>query len=501
MFKNDSKFRIMQQPSPKRVSITNPGHRGPTIELPSSTLGRLRLLVALDALLVEGSVTRAAKTLDMSVPAMSRLLAQLRELYGDEIVTRAGRALVPTPFAENVRSRVRALTNEASDLLQNASPADHTQSADTPTSKLPIIQHPPLAINPTSLLEGEPDSGTLVQRLANIGTEAAPKQRLAGYISTVGAGIGQSRPLSRAEAEDALRIILEGEADPIQIGALLVAMQYRGVTANELAGMVQAARRNCLLQEFTPSVANSRPDIDWPVFRSPRNRSAPWFLLAAKLVSQAGYRVLLHGYGSAEGTWHSLMKKLNIPTCLTIEEARSQIRERSIAFIPVVAIDTQLQGLLSLYRLFEMRSPLNQVVQMLNPLSATHSLFGVPSTSAKTLQRDAASILGWQNFAAITSSRDTAQATPFRSTQIMLLENGISRLLSIQPRKPIPPQDSSFGPLETCWGLWRDSIKDVHATEIVVSTAALALMLLSNGKLHFNDAHTQAASLWSGRTV
>ncbi len=507
MFQNDSKFRIMQHSSPRRGSTPKPAPReaaatdapGPRTDLPSSTLGRMRLLVALDALLVEGSVTRAAKTLDMSVPAMSRLLSQLRELYGDEIVTRAGRALVPTPFAENLRDRVRALTNEASDLLQNAGPSDNTQPAGTPTSKLPIIQNPPLAISPTVLLEGEPDSGTLARRLADIGTEAAPKQRLAGYISTVGAGIGQSRPLTRAEAEDALRIILEGEADPIQIGALLVAMQYRSITGNELAGMVEAARRNCLPLET--ALPDPGPDIDWPAYRSPRNRSAPWFLLAAKLVAQAGYRVVLHGYGSADGTWHSVLESLDIPTCLTIEEARDQMRDSRIAFIPLAAIDAQLQGLLSLYRLFEMRSPLNHVVQLLNPLAATHSFLGVPSAAARTLQRDAASMLGWRHFAAIASNRDIAQATPFHSTRIVLLENGAPRELSIPALDSAPPRSprNGFSPLESCVGLWRGSVKDAHATEIVISTAAFALMSLSDGDMDIEAARTQAAALWSGR--
>ena len=434
----------------------------------------MRLLVALDALLVEGSVTRAAKALEMSVPAMSRLLAQLRELYGDEIVTRTGRGVVPTPFAENLRGRVRALTNEASDLLHNAEPSNNTQSTSIPTSKLPIIHNPPLAISPTDLLEGEPDGATLVRRLADIGTEAAPKERLAGYISTVGAGVGQSRPLTAAEAKDALRIILDGKADPIQIGALLVAMQYRGITANELAGMVEAARRNCPLPETTSSC----PDLDWPAYRSPRNRTSPWFLLAAKLVSQAGFRVLLHGFAATGDSWHAVLAHLDIPSCTTLAEAGDQLKKNRIAFLPLSTIDHQLQGLLSLYRLFEMRSPLNQVVQLLNPLAATYSFLGIPTAAARTLQRDAALLLGRQYFLAIASNRDIAQATPFRSTPIVLLKNGAPQELLIPAVKPAPlrPSNKSFSPLETCVGLWRGNIKDAYATEVVISTAAVALM-------------------------
>ena len=65
----------------------------------SSYLGRLRLLVALDCLLVEGSVTRAAERLALSPAAVSRLLGQARELYGDPLLKRSGRRLVPTPRA------------------------------------------------------------------------------------------------------------------------------------------------------------------------------------------------------------------------------------------------------------------------------------------------------------------------------------------------------------------------------------------------------------------
>jgi DNA-binding transcriptional LysR family regulator len=59
----------------------------------------LNLLVALDALLRERSVTRAASQVGLSQPAMSRALARLRDLFDDPILVRAGHAMVPTPRA------------------------------------------------------------------------------------------------------------------------------------------------------------------------------------------------------------------------------------------------------------------------------------------------------------------------------------------------------------------------------------------------------------------
>lgn len=60
---------------------------------------RLRLLVALDALLTERNVTRAAERLHLSQPATSSALARLRELLGDPLLVRSGRQMVLTPRA------------------------------------------------------------------------------------------------------------------------------------------------------------------------------------------------------------------------------------------------------------------------------------------------------------------------------------------------------------------------------------------------------------------
>jgi DNA-binding transcriptional LysR family regulator len=59
----------------------------------------LNLLVALDALLAERHVTRAAKRLGSSQPALSRALARLRELFGDELLVRVGAGMQLTARA------------------------------------------------------------------------------------------------------------------------------------------------------------------------------------------------------------------------------------------------------------------------------------------------------------------------------------------------------------------------------------------------------------------
>ena len=80
----------------------------------------LNLLYTLDTLLSEGSVTRAARRLRLSPSAMSRALARLRSVTGDQLLVRAGRKLVPTPRATEMRERVRELVQDAQGLLRPA---------------------------------------------------------------------------------------------------------------------------------------------------------------------------------------------------------------------------------------------------------------------------------------------------------------------------------------------------------------------------------------------
>ena len=67
----------------------------------------LNLLVALDALLAEQSITRAAQRLNLSPSATSGALGRLRDYFGDELLARVGRRMVPTPLGEILRGEVR----------------------------------------------------------------------------------------------------------------------------------------------------------------------------------------------------------------------------------------------------------------------------------------------------------------------------------------------------------------------------------------------------------
>jgi DNA-binding transcriptional LysR family regulator len=80
----------------------------------------LNLLTSLDALLATQSVTRAARALGRTQPAVSHALRRLRELLGDELLVRTPGGMQPTPRAQELRPAVRAAIEAAEVVLQEA---------------------------------------------------------------------------------------------------------------------------------------------------------------------------------------------------------------------------------------------------------------------------------------------------------------------------------------------------------------------------------------------
>lgn len=464
-------------------------------------LGQLKLLVAFDALLREGSVSRAAADMGLPTSSMSRILQQLREKYRDPLFNRTGQGLIPTPFAESIRLRIRALAAEADNLTERPNLKSVISTADQITGweGAALIKAPPLAARPSIMLEGQPTPDNIARNLAGIGHNAEPQRRLAKYIATAGMGARQSRPLDQEEAKDALSIIMAGEADPIQIGALLATMQYRGATAAELAGFIEAIWQH--IGEHP--VSTPRVDLDWPAYISPKHRDAPWFLHSVRLVVMAGYRVMLHGYmgeGPSGGKLELAAQSSGIPVCHSLKEASTAITDHNVAFLPIGGISPQFQRLLGLYDLVEMRLPLNTIVHLINPLGAKNCMLGIARPAYRELHRDIARLLKISNITILGSTRDFAQFTPYRNTSIFGLTNGDDVEVTV-PARSAPPAEmpTMFTSREYWQAVWTGGAYDERAETIIISTAAVALMAIDGLSLSFDEAFERSQRLWRDR--
>jgi DNA-binding transcriptional LysR family regulator len=88
----------------------------------------LNLLVVLEAIVVEGGVSSAALKLNLTQPAVSHALSRLRELFGDPLFVRQGRALVPTALTKRLIEPLRQSLRDLGSLIDRDEGFDPAQS-------------------------------------------------------------------------------------------------------------------------------------------------------------------------------------------------------------------------------------------------------------------------------------------------------------------------------------------------------------------------------------
>lgn len=88
----------------------------------------LNLLVALDVLLTERSVTRAAQRLNLSQSATSGVLGRLREYFDDELLVQVGRNMMPSPLGIELLTKVRHVLHTVNSTIVTRTDFDHTTS-------------------------------------------------------------------------------------------------------------------------------------------------------------------------------------------------------------------------------------------------------------------------------------------------------------------------------------------------------------------------------------
>lgn len=316
------------------------------------------------------------------------------------------------------------------------------------------------------------------------------------YVHALGRGPSKGRNLTRDEASDAMALILSGDAAPEAVGALLMLMRYRGETAAEIAGFVDALRDR--------SLAWSQLDVavDWPSYAAGRSRGHPWFLLSAKLVAAAGYPVMLHGWNSHQNPMADVATAcaaLGISTCDTVGSAQIGLKSKSIIYCPLSALSPRALTLMKLRDVLGLRSAVNTALRAYNPSRADLSLQGVFHPGYRDLQADAAMLLGQKSLLVVKGGGGEFERNPSKETKVFSLTDerrGESSAPAVLPNAMrLSDASRDVGELT---GLWSGTVQNEFATQIVVGTAALALSAYEiNHSLV--RAQAKAEMLWNDR--
>lgn len=331
-------------------------------------------------------------------------------------------------------------------------------------------------------------------------TNPTPQEhRFAQYVRILGKGKSGTRSLTQDEAKSAFSMVLRGEAEPVQVGAFLMLLRVKEETGEELAGFVKAARA-CMLPHDNETNSALRPDLDWSSYAGKKHQH-PWFILSILLLTQAGYRVFVHGTdGHTPGRLYTeqALSQLQLPVAENWDQVARQLDSEGLSYLPLRRLCEPLNALIQLRPLLGLRSPVHTLTRMSNPLQARCSIQSIFHPAYGDLHRQADQILNQPSSLVFKGDSGEVEIKPQADTRLTWLskDHCSDSLLKRRVNERVASVDvPSVDPLRA---LWRGQEDDSYGLDAVLATTAVALSLLEEN-LELDAARAKATKLWAER--
>ncbi len=324
----------------------------------------------------------------------------------------------------------------------------------------------------------------------------SPEARFAAFVATLGRGPGRSRALTRDEAREAFGMVLRNEPDPHQVGAFLMLLRFRGEDAQEIAGMVEAARTEAGIGH-----GGIGADLDWPSYGAGRTRGAPWFLLSALALARSGVRVLMHGSNdfSSGIAVDDAMAALGLLPAGDLASAGAALRTERFAYLPLRTLSPGMDRLLDMRRLFGLRSPVNTAARLLNPADARYGVDGVFHPPYIAVHLGVAEVMGRHRLLVLKGGGGEAERVPLKPAAVHVWDACHGRTeLPLPPVAGLAAHPAEADTPALFAAVWRGEASPATPVATVQATIGLALLALARAETP-EDAMRQAASIWSRR--
>lgn len=322
------------------------------------------------------------------------------------------------------------------------------------------------------------------------------EHHFAPYVRILARGKSNTRPLTMAEADEAMTMILKGQATAEQIGAFLMVLRYKEETAEEVAGFTRAAQRLVVLPENAPTI-----DLDWSCYAG-KKRQLPWFALSALALSQTGVKIFMHGVeGHTAGRIYAeqTMRVLQVPVAQSMSEAASVLKTGNLCYLPLAKCSPKLSELIDLKAVLGLRSPVHTVARMLNPFRADYVLQGIFHPGFNAVHQQAAAHNNQPHLAVFRGEGGEIERRPQKALDVYSVHEGALETETWPAMMDEPRQivDETMN-LARLGAVWRGEERDPYGEAAIVGTLAIALKLL--GRSHSqDDAQTLAFDIWKNR--
>lgn len=205
------------------------------------------------------------------------------------------------------------------------------------------------------------------------------------FIAKIGKGQKTSKDLTWEESKQAMKLLIEGTASPVQVGGFLIAMRLKTESVTELASFTAAARH------YIPPIPNvaGLPVVDVPTYAGKQD-TFHVIVPAAIVAAAAGAVILMHGTdGPADRQGVApVIKALGLPVERTPPLIGAELREHGFAYLDLALYHPPVSRLLELRQELGLRNLFHPVARMLNPARAASQVIGLshPPYFEKTVE-------------------------------------------------------------------------------------------------------------------
>jgi anthranilate phosphoribosyltransferase len=287
--------------------------------------------------------------------------------------------------------------------------------------------------------------------------------------------------LSAQEAEDAMKIIMTGQATPAQIGGYLVALRMKGETVDEITGSARAMRAQA---NTVPLNLNGAPLLDTAGTGGDGQHTFNISTAAAFVIAGTGYKVAKHGNRAASSRCGSadVLSALGLNLDLTPEDVGACIEQVGIGFLFAVKFHPAMRYAIGPRRELGQRTIFNVLGPLSNPAGATHQLIGVYDPALTELLAEVLGELGVQAAFVVHGYGGLDELTTAGPNRVSHLKNGNVRTFELDPSqlglRPTPIELLHGGDADQNASMLRGILEGRDRTprrDVVLLNAAVAL--------------------------
>ena len=235
--------------------------------------------------------------------------------------------------------------------------------------------------------------------------------------------------LTRETAADVMRVIMAGEATPVQIGALVTALRMKGETPDEIAGMAQVMRESSL------HVDVEGPLVDTAGTGGDASNTFNISTTAAFVIAGAGVRVAKHGNRAMSGSTGSadVLEALGVKIDLSPAGVKACLETIGIGFMFAQIFHPSMRFAAGPRREIGIRTVFNMLGPLTNPAGANAQVIGVADPELGEKMARVLGMLGSAHSLVVHGTDGLDEMTLSGESQVWELKDGNIEAYTVTP--------------------------------------------------------------------